>query len=1053
MKTIIALIVLASAAPLAQSQPTITSVYPAWYTTKYGGGMWWTTSDMSSTKVEWGLVTGGPYPNITYDEAYTGSECGRTLPTVGCNPVYVHAWFIEGAPAASVIYYKVCSGDNVGETCSSEQSLTTAAASAVQPPILPTPVDAPVYPTGTIHTVTNCDDPVSGLIATDTAAAWGDVIEIDNTVTQCVNPPYVFTLHSTPNPSGLNIVIRAKNWLANSPINPTLIPVSYPSTTSSIGQVSSSNVSNMVTFLHTSPNVYMVGSADPTVNTNCFAGDYLWRQNQGGTWQMFRCVNILVGSISALTTSGHMLATVNAHGLTGGPYMGWVIGATGTGTLTSNAGTSVGTTINGAWYLNIVDANTLGFNNFIGNFAATFSGTSTGGSVYVNRYQLEPVTEGVLSSKPTSCTWGSWWHQISTDGSQDQYHRTYYCNSDSKYYMYQMDINAPSSGFPVIDLFTNKVSHHIFQGLNFQPLALKYDPLRLQYKLQGANGNNGGGILFWTYISQNQLDDHIYFDQVYAAQPIISSTGSLYRMHAFEYPWDGSHISITRSVMTGFQSFHTWRASDGGDLDDGSSIITSVEHGPGPVNLQGNISDCAGICHYVSDDFATISSIKNIVYLGNSVTTPDIYWNASTAWATQWASIPVINQPQWSQRHRIEFKLAQNIYIGYNTLTGGWVWNNNGAALCLCVRGGSGGFQVSNITGNNVTSAGFSGPIQFDWTWPNLTAGDYVFFPGTSTNCGLTQIYQVASATSTSAVLTTSTGCSGATGSMTRLNNLTYVSDAMVTNNYIQHTPTGIYLLGHDSYGGKLTSNNAGGLVSKPAQRISFYNNLIFDVNQGRVGTGIASANPANAPAGSAYVPIYASEDLNFQHLTVYPRTTVGGTVSFINSDVANVKAGPNTGAIFKFNIGQDIQGGNVPFIENDGTGQYGITAFNVLFNAGGTPNWSYDTHVLLGSSTGYPQSSNCLRSTVPSPHNCTLNFGGSATALWPNSATGDFTLANGTYRTTDACYGTIGDCTDDGLDVGVIMSALPGASTPAITVTPGMVFRRILGRKITGRQ
>ncbi len=960
---ILAAILIAAPVSMLSAQPPNITQGP-WVSgiTRSSAVFSWVTDIPSTAVVKWGTSSG---------------SLGNTQNDAG-QPTAIHAWFATGLPGGATIYYQVCSTASAGTACSTPASFSTIQQATIPAaPAPPVPVDTPVTPSGNIWTVgPNCDDPLTGLVAMWNQANWGDIVEIDPTVTAACAGSYVFPAKAPDGDPNAYILTRVKD-AANL----------------GTGQISPAKKPRMARFVHTAPNVIMIGPGDPT-GLSCFAGSYLWRQGQRNAWAMYRCNNLPPQNIAQIASAGSVNLTIPNHGIPDA-HMVWVSGAAGAGA----------SAVSGGWLAHVLDVNTIQLESYIGATPQSATGPASGGAIQLNQFQLEPVTEGGLP--PSACTYGQWWHKQASSGSEDEYHRTYYCNSANQWLPYRMDPNFANTPAPIIDLVTNQAHNLIFQGLSFEPLALKADPQRVEYTYLPASQESG--TMFWNFIAQSRKNHHIYWDQVLAGCPDPTPEGAMVRCHSFASPLDGAHISVRHSYFTGFQIFHTLQ-----DLDDGSALVFAIQHGPGPTEFVDNHMECAGICVYYTDDVASTSQAGDLTFRQNTVVTPDRYWDKSPAWLGKNSAFP--QGIYWSQRHRFEAKRLKRALLDGNTFIGGWAWNNNAAAICLCTRGGAGGAQISTLADSTIVT--YDAGVLYDWGVEDLHPGDLVYLQNLAGgNCPPNpgQVYTVASVVNAfTFTIAPAPGCNATRGNVARLANETaYISDVTVSNNTIRNAPTGVYILGHDSYAGPPS-----GLVSDAMQRIQITNNLATNLDGTRVGMGPFAANPQYAPTGTFVVPIYGMEDVQVNHNTVYKRT-IG---AFINSDSG--AGGPSSGLILKSNILEYLNGSG--FV-NGGTA-YGAAALNLAWISGASPQYTATYNVILrpGGGTGSPYDPT---QSPFGPYPALNQWFDTNSGSFPfaNPAQGDFSLT-GLYRHVDPCFGTPGDCTDDGLDVGVNMPALRAA-------------------------
>jgi hypothetical protein len=951
-------IVLGAAPPAIAQGPWLSGV------TRSTAVFSWVTDVASTSQVKWG----------TSADSLTNMQSDAGLPTV------IHSWYASGLPGGANIYYQICSANSSGTTCSDTASFKTPTQPTIPAPPVPTvPVDAvvqPSTPTGQIWTVgPSCDDPSTGLVAMWTQANWGDIVEIDPSVTVACTGSYVFPAKTGNLDGSRYILTSVKNVkeLGSGQINPL-------------------RKQQLAKFVHTAPNVIMIGPADPA-SMSCFAGSYLWRQGQSKAWAMYRCNNLPAQNIKQIPNTGPLNITVPGHGIPDA-HMVWVSGVTGAGA----------SAVNGGWLTHVIDRDTIQLQAYIGAAAQIATGVASGGTIALNQFQLEPVVEG--ASLPASCDYGQWWHHQASAGAEDEYHRTFYCNSPNQWLPYRIDPNFGSTPAPVFDLVTNQAHNLIFQGLSFEPLALKADPQRLQYTYLPANQPTG--TLFWNFVAQSRKNHHIYWDQILGQCPDPDPNGSMVRCHGFASPFDGAHISVRRSHFGGWQIFHSLQ-----DLDDGSAVVFAVQHGPGPHEFVDNFIECAGICVYYTDDVASTSDATDLTFKQNQVVTPDRYWDHSPLWL---GSSLFSSNIYWSQRHRFELKRLRRGIVDGNLFVGGWAWNNNAAAICLCTRGGAAGAQISSINDAAVTT--YDASVMADWGVENLQPGDKVIFQNLAG--GTCPVAPAQAFTVTTVVnaftfeVSPSLACTATRGNIARLANQTaFISDIVISNNTLRDSPTGIYILGHDSYAGP-----PNGLVSTGMQRVQIINNAASNLDGGRVGTGAFSAHPEFAPTGTFVVPIYAMEDLQVAHNTVFKRT-IG---AFSNSD--STAGGPSSGLSMKANIFEYVGGSG---IVNDGA-FFGSAALDRAWVSGSSTQYTASFNIILrpGGSKGGPNDP----SQPPfGPYPKFTQWFDTNQGPFPfkNATAGDFSLT-GLFRHVDSCFGSPGDCTDDGMDVGVNMTVLLAA-------------------------
>ncbi len=166
--------------------------------TGYGARIEWTTSvDSTVNYIKYG-TTSGMYPSTSDASALHN------------DPSQAHGWFMSALAPSTPYYYEVCSTANGSETCSTEQTLTTASAEAgaVTAPTAPTAASytEPASFTDTFTVAAGCTDLQQ--VLTDTAALDGNNnyrVNIPSGET-CIGR-YTLPAKSGSNPSGTGYLL------------------------------------------------------------------------------------------------------------------------------------------------------------------------------------------------------------------------------------------------------------------------------------------------------------------------------------------------------------------------------------------------------------------------------------------------------------------------------------------------------------------------------------------------------------------------------------------------------------------------------------------------------------------------------------------------------------------------------------------------------------------------------------------------------------------------------------------------------------------------------
>lgn len=851
---------------------------------------------------------------------------------------------INGTPASTLIPYMVCSSDLTTENCWGSMATptvpatyTSGAAAVMIPadPTLPTPVDAFSAPTSPVFSVGatshDCNSNVDGLVEKwgEAVTAGGGVVEIDPTVTPyCADfGYYVFPAWSGPG----YILTRVKNAPTIFVNNRRVQPSDWPN--------------NVARIIQNGPNTQIAGT-DPRTFPGCYAGSRYWWQGQLsnglGGWAMYQCNNGTKKAITSIPSSGALTITVPSHGIPNTAVV-HISGVTGPGA----------PTLNDDWTVTVVDANTITLNPVHYAQSTTATGTSScpATCISANAYTLLSYTP--VTAKPTTCTFGNWYHIDASTAGPTEYQRTYYCqNTNNEAIPLKLDPNAVSFGNTTgapIDLTAHTPSHIAFDGISLEPLYFKADQQLLQW-VPGASRAPTGTFynMFWMVANGS---DHIYFDHILGdiADPFTGSTPTAIRAGYYFYLGGGSNIHIGGSYNSGMQVFSGLSSL----VEQESSHVYFIK--ADKLDIENNFFSGATIGVFSPEDQNTMNLVGDITIKNNTIDIPDKYWVST--------SPLVLMGVAFSARHQIELKSVQRMLVEGNFLLNGFVFINNAAGICLCARSN---LQQGQAHGSTATlyaqSNGYGGYIATD-----IHAGDVIAFiypNGTCSQSNYNKFYRVAAPVSPILfTLTTSTGCDSTLSSyiIRVLGSSGFTKDVTIRNNSFINTSSGIEILGQNSYAGPSVS----GTVSSIAQRISIYNNLFYGTDGSRVGPGSQwFTNPASAPSGNIFQLQFGIQDVQIIHNTAIKRYDVTQN-AFFNYPITAYQAWPPTpepapagiSSGFKLlnNIGEYLNFGR-DFMEDGQSGTFGQAMLNANF-VGVSPPWYYGQNTILRiqGSAGYP--------------------------------------------------------------------------------------------------
>ena len=933
---------------------------------------------------------------------------------------------------------------------STPASYTSGAAATTIPvsPTAPTPVDAPVAPTGTVFTVGvnshDCNSPIDGLVAQWAAAIAdnnpnGDIVEIDPAITPyCASfDPYVFPSGHTG--ASHYILTRAKNsattWPNKRRVNPGCAGnIKYTNLQcQGISPNTASDYSQMARIIHTAPNMLyssMNNSGDPTTLNFCYPGTYYWWQGQSTTWSastqaLYRCNDLSASqqrSIASIPSSGALTITVPNHGFNNGQFV-HVQGVTGAG----------GPAVNGDWSAAVVDANTITLTVLPGNYCpgcGTASGASSGGTVAAAVYQKIPYISLSTNAAPSSCMLGAWYHIDGTfSPNPDEYHRLYYGSANpftgacealpvrfdaaiNSQYAIDFQPKAP------LDLATNAPDHLLFQGISFEPMYLQADPQTLQFVPSNAL-NTRTGTEYWNFIATSATSNHLYFDNLLAGcnDPFSSVDGAYYTAVRCGGPMlgnMGSNWHIGGSYFYGFQEYGGLSSEN----DDDAEIIYPEQ--ASIAEIVNNHFDGAGILVYFNADDTTLALVNDITVTGNEFVRPDKYWETSgnqNYLTSQGVVVP--------QRHALEFKHGSRLAVTGNTFTGGWVYNNSAAAVCICPR-----VQSEQATVNGTATVS----LDAGYLMNSLAAGATVAFNNLQGTCQNTtlmnHLYTVSSADMSAQQITLSQTmpCTGALNIQQMNSQDQALSDILIANNTFKNTPEGIDLHGTSTYAGPPYDT-----VGPTLQRVTIFNNLFDGVDGCRIGQGSQWYPNFSAPSGNIFQLGMGAEDLQFIHNTAIGRTNTcqrSQVMSFTyactnNEGCSSVSPSMlGSGLTIRDNIAEWLPFG-ADFMEDQGS-LLGKGMLDFEWGYSGSPGYNWAQNVILrigGGGTGSQPYDPSLSPWGPYP-NGTLWFDGNFTAF------PFYDAARHNYRLTTSsryCSGCANRASD-GSDIGVDLDALSAA-------------------------
>lgn len=873
----------------------------------------------------------------------TQAYAGQSAPTVSLTATGGDTITIPAVVTAAVV------PANPPYTCYGPYTFTSAAAGGAVPAnptapaqvstVTPAPQTSGTCGSGTGVCAVTASDPnaAGGLVAEYAAAACGDAVEIDPTTVPYIAGNSLAVFAAKPCTSSTPITIRTKGANSLFVNGRRTSPTDYP---------------QMARIVNTAPTMELSSRNSDTPSTHtylgtqpdCIPGSYYWWEGQANEpWEMYKCNNVSPKAITSIPSSGTLTLTVPGHRLTDGQHV-VIKGVTGAGS----------STVNSDWYATVVDSNTITLGAVVYGQSNQATGAASGGSVYTNAYQLLPYTS--VTSAPTSCTAGEWFHYDGPGGAANEYQRTWYGSwnpflntCEVMPVRYDPYACSPLCGYnwpsqPPINMTQNVSDYVIFQGIAFDVMNIQADPQMLEFNIgQGGMGyNTYTGNVYGSFVNYGGHGLRYVNDLSNIPDPFYNNSGVGFQT-AVKITSFGSLCNDCASVNSyfyGYQIFGGFWSS----LDADSKVFYQAT--AETALLQNNFLSCGGICVYFSEDNATMLPVTDITINGNTFDTPDSYWQLSS---------PLIQQGVYfDRRHELEFKVGHRAAITGNIFNHGYVQDNNGAAICLCTQNQQYNFQ--SLTNNTAQFylAGQQG---------NVTAGDLMAFSNT---CGTTDhhIYTVSSSSGQNVVLNSvpSLNCTSAgVQAAARLGSPTSgITDVLVQNNSFLNNPEGIVFGFQAIFGGVGTS----AIVEQSALRWKFLNNLFVQTDGSRISplnTNGWYANCTAAASGNVMETGNAGggQDIQIIHNTEIGRTNTCQSESAAWANQMFPVSGVGSGLTVRDNIVETLIPSAEAFSDSGTAG----TAMFTQDWIGTTPQYNYPSNVIMRSggagSTPYPTGTN----------------------------------------------------------------------------------------------
>jgi hypothetical protein len=694
-----------------------------------------------------------------------------------------------------------------------------------------------------------------------------------------------------------------------------------------------------------------------------------------------------------ITTPGMALFVCQPQGSSGGAKsianVSWAgadpvvvtVGAHGyrTGNVVRIAGTGVRAVDGLSWRITVIDEHNFALDGSRGAGAYAGGGTATRNDAWTQA----PHTAG--AELPSSCAPNEWFFKTDVEPATQA---VYWCTAPGQWTNVRAIVTADARLYAAIQ-FAAGASRYRFIGLEVTHIPTPDPPPpgweRPDYR-QGA---------FGALVAILPTNDSIIFDRC--------------DLHGLDYPsrlgygfyLDGSNVALIHSRV---HKVNRWTEKADGVNLEGCAI--NIASGPGPGRIENNFLEATGITVFFPDTSLLAAPQADYVIHRNYFSHPDKYLYGSPF---------NTSGKNYMNRHHLEWKAGQRVAVEGNIFDGNWMDVNQGAMVAVSPRVTSAwpARAITRIRGGVITLSG---------TGAAYAPGILVFLrnTGAAQHDGIWEVEEVLGPNEFK--IKNAPGGSGESGTAMGVSSNLQISDIDIRNNVFRYGPNLVWILGHHD------ASSAGSyLTTKPTQRVRFANNLVYGMDARPAAQG-GRASPVGANrSGRSGIPAFVAlgmEDLIFRSNTIYDFRGLAPT--FLSHD--SITRGANAGLEVRDNL-FIADPANIALI----SGLYpGVEALNLQWTQHPQPAWVFANNVIC-----------CQLSAAQAARKPPRNF-------YPDSAesigfedpgAGDFRL-NGSspFRADAQCFGTPGDCTSSGLDMGVSFEQLLSALADPL---PGVMAAR----------
>ncbi|MGH9628416.1 MAG: fibronectin type III domain-containing protein [Bryobacteraceae bacterium] len=617
------------------------------------------------------------------------------------------------------------------------------------------------------------------------------------------------------------------------------------------------------------------------------------------------------------------------------------------------------------WMITVINSNTFSLNGSHG--AGKFSGGTA-----IRNGKWTQVSHKSGTQLPGSCATNSWFFKTDVSPNTDA---VYWCTSPGKWTHARAINTSDGKNYAAIQ-FEDHAARYRFIGLEVTQNPAPNPPPPTWSQKNFKQGMIG------SLVGMKPTNSHIIFDRC--------------DIHGLDYParvghgmdLDGSHVAVIHSRIHKIN--HWVEGADAGYLE---AEAIYIPNGPGPGKIENNLIEAIGITVFFPDNSFHHTPPADYEIRRNFFAHPDKYLYGS----------PLnTSGKNYVNRHHIELKRGQRMLIEGNTFDNNWADNNQGAFIMLTPRPGRvpEAKTITQVQHGNVTVSSASDPY---------TPGMLVSITGSGAG-NHDGIWEVANVTGPNTfTLKNPPSGYGTSGKVVAVASSVQISDIDFKSNIFRYGPNVLWITGHHDGSGTH-------LNTKTTERIRFVNNLVYGMDARSLSQGGRVSPLGQSKNGRSGVVVFAAlgmEDLILRNNTVYDFK--GNAPSFLVPD--SLTAGAHAGLDVRDNI---FTARPPQPVQIRGT-YFGADALNRQWTAHPNPKWTFTNNLFCCNVSDSSKARN-PEGNLWAETEVEIGF--------QSPTTNDFRLLlSSPFKTGKKCFSVVGDCSSNGGDLGVDMTALEAAT------------------------